>query len=177
MHLKFLLVEIPFCVFKQLEIKVEDHKEKVEETLTKGSELTKGSQLAPEIVVDQVENLDRLWSQVLELIVQRRRELEETLEHWSTFVKQLETLMGKMNERDCLLKEQGTGNFQIASEEAAEQKIAEFKVRFAASCNYFFLLIFLFFHLNFLCNLSVLCCFDNEIMTIWHNYTIILNVN
>ena len=91
--------------------------------------MTKGNQLVPEIVTDQVESLDRLWSQVLELIVQRRRELEETLEHWGTFVKQLETLMGKMNERDSLLKEQGD-NFHIFSEEAAEQKIAEFKVRF-----------------------------------------------
>ena len=123
MHLKCL------CLFKRLEAKVEDHKEKVEETLTKGIELTKGNQLVPEIVTDQVESLDRLWSQVLELIVQRRRELEETLEHWGTFVKQLETLMGKMNERDSLLKEQGD-NFHIFSEEAAEQKIAEFKVRF-----------------------------------------------
>ena len=97
------------------------------ETLKKGVEFAKGSQFSPEIIKDQVETLERLWKHIQELVIQRRDELEENLENWSSFVKQLETLMRKMNERDCLLKEKGD-YMHIASEEGAEEKIAEYKV-------------------------------------------------
>jgi len=112
---------------KELEANIEGHKATVLETLKKGVEFAKGSQFSPEIIKDQVETLERLWKHIQELVIQRRDELEENLENWSSFVKQLETLMRKMNERDCLLKEKGD-YMHIASEEGAEEKIAEYKV-------------------------------------------------
>ena len=97
------------------------------ETSKKGVAFAKGSPFSPEIIKDQVETLERLWKHVQELVVQRRDELEENLENWSSFVKQLEILMRKMNERDSLLKEKGD-YIHIVSEEGAEEKIAEYKV-------------------------------------------------
>lgn len=111
-----------------MERKVEDHKVKVEEIIEKGIALTRGKPLAPDIVTDQVGTLVRLWNQVLELIIQRREELEENLDHWNNFVEQLETLLGKLNDYDGLLKEKGD-SFTVVSEETAEEKMAEYKVR------------------------------------------------
>lgn len=63
------------------------------------------------------------------LVVQRKQDLEESIEQWDTFVAQLERLVGELNERDSLLKDTGK-NFHVISEEAAEQKIAEYRVGF-----------------------------------------------
>ena len=115
--------------FKELERNVNDHKTKVEETLSKGDHLTKENQLAPDIITDQVESLSRLWNRVLELIVNRRNDLEENLKNWNTFVKQLENLIGKLNEKDSTLKEKEE-SFNVIDEESAERKIAEYKVKF-----------------------------------------------
>ena len=95
--------------------------------MAKGIELTKDNQIAPEIITDQVESLERLWNQILELIAVRRQELEENLEYWTTFVNQLEILMGKLSERESLLKEEEE-NLHVSSEEYAEKKIADYMV-------------------------------------------------
>ena len=110
-----------------MERKIYEHREKVETTLMKGKELTKENQLAPDIVTDQVETLQRLWIRVSELAINRKKDLEDYLEQYKSYVEELEKIMGTLSHKESVLNGKES-IVNVWSEENAEEKIAEYKV-------------------------------------------------
>ncbi len=125
--------------FQEIESKVEDHKPKVESTLKKGTELSNGDHLVPDIVTDQLETLERLWKKVSELLSDKKRDLEEYQEQWKNYVNELEKVMGKLGKNETFLNE-NVSDLKVSSEESAKEQLEKYKVNSAVSLRFSFIL-------------------------------------
>ena len=113
--------------------------------MAKGKQLTRENQLAPDIVTDQVETLGRLWAHVIELSAQRRRDLEDSLQHWNTYVEELEKLLELLNEKEALLHKNDE-SVNLWNEDKLDEKISEYQV-WLNEVETLFRLLVNFFHL------------------------------
>ncbi len=117
-----------FLFQQEIELKVEEHKLGIDETLKKGIQLSNGDRFVPDIIVDQIETLERLWARVQELVIEKRKDLEEYSEQWKNYIKELEKIMGKLEENESFLN-QNVDHISVGSEENAKEKIQKYKVR------------------------------------------------
>ena len=116
-----------FYVFlKDLESRAQQHKPQVEETLTQGKELVGKSDSSPDVLNDNLLLLETLWKRVLELLLDKRKDLEELLEQWTQYRIELEEIMTKLTEKEAeyTQKVEAFGN----DEEKVEEQIEEYKV-------------------------------------------------